>query len=111
MEPGRTSILDTEPINPLYTGQYAVGPYTVNQVAPSGSDAQQVAAVVGSYYTVAKNLSTNSASASCDTAADGVETAPAAIAAEGWSTGTLCAYGHAAWFGLASKRTTASPLR
>jgi len=96
-------IVDTEPVNPLYTGQYAVGPYSVNQVAPSGSDAQQVVQVVGSYYTVGKNLFTNNASASCDTAADGVETAPAAIATEGFSTGTLCAYGHAAWFGLGVK--------
>lgn len=96
-------IVDTEPVNPLYTGQYAVGPYSVNQVEPSGSDAQQVAQVVGSYYTVGENLSTTNASSSCDTAADGVETAPAAMAAEGWSTGTLCAYGHAAWFGLGVK--------
>ena len=27
---GRLIILETEPINPLYTGQYAVGPYTAN---------------------------------------------------------------------------------
>ncbi len=102
--PWQNVILDTEPVNPLYTGQYAVGPYSVNQVAPSGSDAQQVEGVVASYYTlVGKTLATDNASASCDTATDGVETAPAAIDTEGWSTGTLCAYGHAAWFGLGVK--------
>jgi len=29
--------LETEPINSLYTGQYAVGPYTVGTVEPSGT--------------------------------------------------------------------------
>ena len=31
-------ILETEPINPLYTGQYAVGPYIAIRSKPSGSD-------------------------------------------------------------------------
>ena len=47
-----------------------------------------------------KNLSTDSPAATCDTGLDGTEVSPAAIAADGWSTGTLCAYGHTAWFGL-----------
>ena len=42
MEAGIFRLLDTEPVNPLYTGQYAVGPYIANQVAPSGSDVQWV---------------------------------------------------------------------
>ena len=34
-------VLETEPINPLYTGQYAVGPYTANTVEPSGTSPAQ----------------------------------------------------------------------
>ena len=92
--------IDTEPVNPLYTGTYAVGPYRVNQVEPSGSDVPQLATVQTSYSVGVKNLSTDSPAATCDTGLDGTEVSPAAIAADGWSTGTLCAYGHTAWFGL-----------
>ena len=42
-------IVDTEPVNPLYTGQYAVGPYTANTVEPSGTDLPQTASVQTSY--------------------------------------------------------------
>lgn len=90
-------ILDTEPINPLYIGEYAVGPYVANQVQPSGSDAQLVAEVNVSYSFTTRKLSTTSAASSCSTASDGVEAAPAAVDASGWWTGTLCAYGHTAW--------------
>ncbi|MBN9614543.1 MAG: hypothetical protein BGO25_00830 [Acidobacteriales bacterium 59-55] len=92
--------IDTEPINPLYTGSYAVGPYRVNQVEPSGSDTPLLATVQTSYYIAVRDLSTGSAAATCDTGLDGTEVSPASISADGWSTGTLCAYGHAAWFSL-----------
>ncbi|MEO8735633.1 MAG: IPT/TIG domain-containing protein [Edaphobacter sp.] len=100
-------VLDTESINPLYTGQYAVGPYIANQVEPSGSDAQQIAEVLGSYYSFYKNLAPNNAADSCNTASDGTAAAPAALASQGWWTGTLCAYGHAAWstFNVKANRT------
>ena len=96
-------ILDTEPINPLYIGQYAVGPYVANQVQPSGADAQVVSEVNGSYYNVRKNLSTTDAAGSCSTVSDGTEAAPAVVDASGWWTGTLCAYGHTAWSTLSVK--------
>jgi hypothetical protein len=95
--------IDTEPVNPLYTSSYAVGPYRINQVVPSGSDAPLLATVQTSYSVGVKNLSTDSAAATCDTGPDGTEASPANIDAEGWATGTLCAYGHAAWFGLDAK--------
>jgi hypothetical protein len=95
--------LDTEPINPLYTGQYAVGPYVGNQVEPSGADANYLQEVVGPYRMVSVNLTTLQAAASCVTTLDGVEAVPAAIAVPGWWTGLLCAYAHTAWSALSVK--------
>jgi hypothetical protein len=99
----QNDVLDTEPINPLYTGQYAVGPYIANQVEPSGSSSQLVASVVGNYAIVGKNLSTNDAANRCGGVPDGLESDPAAISDKGWWTGTLCGYGHAAWSALTVK--------
>ncbi|WP_188552189.1 IPT/TIG domain-containing protein [Edaphobacter dinghuensis] len=90
-------ILDIEPINPLYTGQYAVGPYIANQVEPSGANAELGTDIMRSYQVARMNLSPASAASSCNTAADGTEASPAAIVSQGWWTGTLCAYGHTAW--------------
>lgn len=98
------TVVDTEPINPLYTGPYAVGPYSDNQVAPSGSDVQWISNLMGSYrIDGGRNLTTSGAASLCSTTGDGTQAAPAAIAAQGWWTGTLCAYGHAAWSTLTIK--------
>ena len=99
-----SDILDTEPINPLYTGQYAVGPYVANQVEPSGANSEFDTNILRSYQLVMRqNLTPAGAANSCNTGADGVEAAPAAVAPEGWWTGTLCVYGHTAWSSLAIK--------
>ncbi len=42
-------VVETEPINPLYTGQYAVGPYVASTVEPSGSDPAIAEGLYGSY--------------------------------------------------------------
>ncbi len=99
--------VDTEPVNPLYTGQYSVGPYIDNIVAPSGADVQQMGYVLPSYSRAEMNLSTNGAASSCGSGAGGTETAPAAIATGGWWNGLLCTYGHASWsaFTVAANRT------
>ena len=90
-------IIDTEPVNPLYTGSYSVGPYLANTVNPSGSDVSITGTVLPSYSVALINLSTDGAASSCDTGADGTEAAPAAVASGGWWTGLLCADEHTAW--------------
>jgi len=96
-----SDILDTEPINPLYTGQYAVGPYIANQVQPSGANVESFTDIMRSYQVLGRVVLAPAAAAStCNIAADGTESAPAAVAAQGWWTGTLCAYGHNAWSSL-----------
>jgi IPT/TIG domain len=95
--------LETEPINPLYTGQYAVGPYAVNTVDPSGTDPAVEGEVLPSYRETWIVFSPNGPANSCNTAADGVEAAPAAVNTQGWWQGTLCGYGHTAWSSLSVK--------
>ncbi len=96
-------ILETEAINPLYTGQYAVGPYENNTVKPSGSDSPLPEGLFSTYGYAGINFSTNSPASTCNTAGDGTEAAPSAVAATGWWTGLICGYGHAAWSSLAVK--------
>jgi hypothetical protein len=93
-------ILETEPINPLYTGQYAVGPYTSGTVEPSGSDVPQTLFILFSYLQFDYDFMTGGAASGCDTAADGTESSPAAAPATGWWTDQICGYGHTAWNSL-----------
>jgi hypothetical protein len=95
--------VDTEAVNPLYTGPYTVGPYVSNQVAPSGSDAGYLEEVAGSYRILPRTLVTLQPASSCNSASDGTQSAPAAVATGGWWTGQLCAYGHTAWSALTVK--------
>jgi hypothetical protein len=96
-------VLDLEPINPLYTGQYAVGPYIANQVEPSGTSPELSTDIMRNYQMSPINFSPTNGANSCNTTGDGVEAAPAAIAPQGWWTGKLCAYGHTAWLSLSIK--------
>jgi IPT/TIG domain len=105
MLPGdwQTVFLETEPINPLYTGQYSVGPYTANTVEPSGADPAQPEAVLTNYSETTIYFSTIDSASGCNTTADGTEAAPAPVIAQGWWTGLLCGYSHSAWSSLTVK--------
>jgi hypothetical protein len=96
-------ILTTQPINPLYVGAYAVGPYDANSVEPSGTTMQQESYVNSPYTDVAVNFSSSDAADGCQTTQDGSESAPVAVPSQGWWTDNLCAYGHTAWSTLAVK--------
>jgi hypothetical protein len=105
MLPGdwQTIILETEPVNPLYTGEYAVGPYTANTVEPSGTSPAQPEGVLVSYSDTFIDFKTVGAAGNCANAGDGTEAAPVRVNAQGWWTGILCGYGHSAWSSLSVK--------
>ena len=105
MLPGDWQVLvaETEPINPLYTGQYAVGPYTAYTVAPSGPATSQPFGIFGSYASAFEGIPLTGGASSCSASADGTEAAPAAVNAAGWWSGLLCGYGHSAWSSLTVK--------
>ena len=94
-------IVSTEPVNSLYTGQYAVGPYTGSQVAPSGGPLTVTYGVIGRGAYATKTLVATSGAGACTSGTDGTEIAPADVAPNGEWTGTLCGYGHTAWSGFA----------
>jgi hypothetical protein len=96
-------IMETEPVNPLYTWQYAVGPYVANTVGPSGADPVQPEGLLGSYTQAYLDFSPTNPADSCDTGADGTEAAPVAVASQGLWSGLLCGYGHSAWSSLSVK--------
>jgi hypothetical protein len=97
-------ILETEAVNPLYVGQYSVGPYTENTVEPSGTDPVWLTGIYPSYADYGwMSFSTVGAMSTCESVGDGIEAAPAAVAATGWWSGVLCGYGHTAWSSFAMK--------
>ena len=59
-------VIYTQPINPLYTGAYSVGPYDSNAVTPSGSVTQQRAWVMGTYADLTLNFSIPDAQSTCN---------------------------------------------
>jgi hypothetical protein len=95
-------LLQSESINPLYTGEYAIGPYQRPPIAMSGSAQTDVEpfAVVG---TAPGNqydewLTQSTAPSSCATGSDGTGSAPAPVDPSGWWSGLLCPTGHSSWW-------------
>jgi hypothetical protein len=95
--------LTTEAIDPLYTGEYAIGPYERPPVTPSGSPFTMTdwsgRAGTG-FYDIA---SVPDAAARCSPGADGTQGTPAASDASGWWKGQLCGVGHSSWWKAAVK--------
>ncbi len=96
-------VITTQPINPLYTGQFAVGPYDSNAVEPSGTTTKQMAYVMGTYADLTLDFTIDNAVTGCQTTQDGTESAPASVPSQGWWTANLCTYGHTAWSTLPVK--------
>jgi hypothetical protein len=94
-------VVSTEPVNPLYTGSYSLGPYPLGTVTPSGSSQSLnlFQASAGGGYT--SNLTVADAASTCGSGTDGTQSAPVATNPTGWSNGLLCPYGHFAWTTLA----------
>lgn len=95
--------LAMEPVNPLYVGSYAVGPYHLAQVSPSGTLASIVPDQAGSYGWRTVPLDAGSTAVDCNSGDDGAEASPANIPADGVWSGRFCGYGHAAWMGMPVK--------
>ncbi len=89
----------TEPINPLYTGAYALAPYVRPPSTPSGSSQTVVDwSAIGTSF-VNLTLTADDAASSCSPGNDGTESVPAALDPSGWQTGLLCGWGHSSWWG------------
>ena len=94
--------ITTEPVNPLYTGRYAVGPYRMGSPTPSGDawQAMSFGNAPGAVSSVGTYVPPNAAY-QCQTNGDGSENAPAALPAGGVWSGRFCGVGHSGWTGFA----------
>ncbi len=93
-----TRLTSTEPVNPLYTGEYTLGPYAAGNVQPSGSPLAQSAFILGPGVDYLR-ATIPDAAATCGSGTDGTPAAPAPIAATGWWTGLICGFGHVSYAG------------
>ena len=97
-------LISTEPVNPLYTGPYAIGPQVGDTISPSGSTPPvQMIQYLAAGRDGLLYFTPSDAVASCPVQNDGTESAPAAVSSQGWWTGTLCGYQHEAWSSLQVK--------
>jgi hypothetical protein len=99
--PGAASMdyqITFEPVNPLYTGNDAVGPYSTGQVTPSGTMPAIMVGTLGAGSSVTENVTIDDGADESQGGADGSESSPAGIPVSGEWTGRMTGYGHSAWF-------------
>ncbi|MGC2583224.1 MAG: hypothetical protein WA399_14070, partial [Acidobacteriaceae bacterium] len=87
----------TQPINPLYWGDYAAGAYQRPVIAMSGSVVQSGMITVGAGGSGNMALSVSSAPANWFQYPDGTETNPVTSSATGWWNEVVCAADYTAW--------------
>lgn len=92
----------TEAINPLYTGEYAIGPYIRTPPTLSGSPATVVdwSARSAGDWPIFANFVASDAASRCNPGADGTESSPAPLDASGWQNGLFCGWGHSSWWSV-----------
>ncbi len=103
LEPGRTGeglLFIPEAINPLYTGEFSVGPYTMEQVKPSGVLSPFVQSGVANGANYSETFTASNSAADRHFGLDGTETAPADVPSSGYWTEQFAEYGHTGWYGL-----------
>ena len=69
--PWQNLVVSTEPLNPLYIGPYAVGPYTGNQVSESGTTGSQKIWVLADYSDTEVDFGPAGGAATCVACAAG----------------------------------------
>ena len=101
-DPWQGMIFATEAVNPLYTGEYSLGPYGPGTVTPSGSPpVAQIVDQDAAFGSTETNFVATDAAQACGDGTDGTAGAPTATPATGWWRGVLCGYGHASYRTLA----------
>jgi hypothetical protein len=92
-----------ESINPLYTGDDALGPYQRPPETISGPAQPQISPFQTSGQTAAYWITMSGAAATCAPGNDGSEASPAAADPSGWWSGQLCSNGHSSWWSVPVK--------
>jgi hypothetical protein len=100
LPPGATEAdyrLTFEAINPLYTGNESVGPYTLGQVSPSGTMPTVIVRGLTAGSAIIENEVIADSAGDANSGGDGTETAPAAVPVNGEWLARLSGYGHMSW--------------
>jgi hypothetical protein len=95
--------VSAEAINPLYSGEYAVGIYEGTPISMTGVTQGPNGIFLPTLTSWTLTLFASSEPTSCSPGNDGVEAAPVAANATGWWTGLLCGEGHTSWFSATVK--------
>jgi hypothetical protein len=95
--------METEAIDPLYTGEDAIAPYQRPPLTPSGSSQSMTDWSAGAGTGAGYTATAANAATTCSPGADGTRAQPAASNATGWWTGLLCAMGHSSWWSVAAR--------
>jgi IPT/TIG domain len=96
----QNAVVTTEPINPLYIGQYAVGPYDAGAVAPSGTTPVGQSWLMTPYTLAEIDLPATTSTNNNAQPASGSASSPISTDLQGWWTACLCDYGRTAWYTL-----------
>lgn len=89
--------MSSEPINPLYTGPYGLGPYTSAPVTPSGPAFPWRDNRVVPYQSDFYIWNVPGAASGCAASDLGSTESPTPAASTGWWTNVLCGYGATSW--------------
>jgi hypothetical protein len=87
-------------LNRMDTGSYSVGPYTLNQVSPSGTLPNAVFCGLAAGAVIQHDFDLQDSAGDDHTGFDGTQSAVAAIPAGGEWVGRISGYGHQGWFGF-----------
>jgi hypothetical protein len=87
----------TQAINPLYSGEYAVGPYQRPVIAMSGSARSSTHTGVSQGTSFTTTITQSNAASNWCMYPDGTETSPGAYSTTGWWNEELCAADYTAW--------------
>lgn len=99
----QTNFVITQTINPLYRGQYALGPYKV-PVVPSGSPTTAVDSVgIRGGLVIPFDVVVPDAAIDCHSGEQSSEASPGTLNPTGLWTGKFCSYGHSDWVQLATR--------
>jgi hypothetical protein len=87
----------TETINPLYSGEYSVGPYQRPVIAMSGTAQTVYKTGVMTGTSLTATITQSNAASNWCMYPDGTETDPPASSTTGWWSELLCSAGYTAW--------------
>ncbi|QMV19460.1 hypothetical protein GOB94_12765 [Granulicella sp. 5B5] len=93
-------LVQPEAINPLYTGEYSLGPYVRTPMSMAGGAPNSISPFANPGVLQGFWITMTNEPASCSPGDDGTEASPVAVDPSGWWSGLLCGPGHSSWWSM-----------